>query len=52
MLRKVGFKYPTAFIGGISNPVKALSQFYPQAGRNRSGESTLILLDIPEIFLF
>lgn len=35
MLRKVGFKYPTAFIGGISNPVKALSQFYPQAGQKR-----------------
>ncbi|TFG93503.1 MAG: hypothetical protein E4H15_01180 [Syntrophobacterales bacterium] len=33
MLRKVGFKYPTAFIGGISNPIKALSQFYPQAGQ-------------------
>jgi len=35
MLRKVGFKYPTAFIGGISNPIQALSQFYPHAGQGR-----------------
>jgi len=31
MLKKVGFKYPTAFIGGITNPLKALSMFYPEA---------------------
>ncbi len=28
LLRKVGFTYPTGFIGGITNPLKALSQFY------------------------
>lgn len=35
MLRAVGFKYPPVSIGAISNPVKALSRIYPQAGQKR-----------------
>lgn len=29
LLRKVGFSYPTVYIGGLANPLAALSRFYP-----------------------
>ena len=32
-LTKIGFRYPIAFIGGITDPASALSQFYPTPDR-------------------
>jgi uncharacterized protein (DUF169 family) len=34
-LKKVGFIYPTVFIGGIANPLSALANFYPEAERTK-----------------
>ena len=34
-LKKVGFIYPTVFIGGIANPLYALANFYPDAERSK-----------------
>ena len=31
LLKKVGFIYPTVYIGGIANPLSALANFYPEA---------------------
>jgi hypothetical protein len=31
LLKKVGFIYPTVNIGGITNPLYALANFYPAA---------------------
>lgn len=33
-LRKVGFSYPTVYIGGLANPLAALSRFYPTKSGN------------------
>jgi uncharacterized protein (DUF169 family) len=35
LLKKVGFSYPTVYIGGIANPLYALANFYPAADKGK-----------------
>jgi uncharacterized protein (DUF169 family) len=35
LLKKVGFIYPTVYIGGIANPLYALANFYPAADQGK-----------------
>jgi hypothetical protein len=32
-LAKIGFKYPTRFIGGLADPTSVLAQFYPDRSK-------------------
>ena len=32
-LARIGFRYPTRFIGGLSDPNSVLAQFYPRSGK-------------------
>jgi hypothetical protein len=32
-LAKIGFRYPTRFIGGLADPTSVLAQFYPDRSK-------------------